>query len=154
MVNLSFSTSSSCGEGFFQKTLRFSIYVVVISTLRAFMEDEVCHLNDIPVPWIPFEVRPSWSLTSSSPDRFNASETSLWFRLLSSSNFSICSISPRDFFSFARQFLQRGVYRLIVFHWSQSCQEKFRLVISAITSNCFHAFGIKTFLFKTQQHTS
>lgn len=36
-----------------------SVYIVVISRLRALMKDQVCHLNDIPVPLIRFEVRPS-----------------------------------------------------------------------------------------------
>ena len=58
-----------------------SVYIVVISRLRALMKDQACHLNDIPVPLIQFEVRPSWSPTSSSPDRFNTSETWLRFRL-------------------------------------------------------------------------
>ena len=54
-----------------------------------------------------FDVGASWSSLSSSPDRLTLSEYSLVLRLLrSASNFFVCSISDRRFFSFATQFRQ------------------------------------------------
>ena len=86
---------------------------------------------------------------SSSPDRLSASESSLVLRLFSSaSNFYVCSISDRRFFSFATHFLQTYLF-------SVDRKDISKLSISVATSNSFHPFGSNTltFLFSmTRQH--
>ena len=81
--------------------------------------------------------------------RLGGSESSLVPRLFSSaSNFSVCSISDRRFFSFATQFLQTYLF-------SVDCKDISKLSISERTSNCFHPFESNTlsFLFSmTRQH--
>ena len=147
MANLLFSLSSNCGEGFFQKTLRFQyINCSDINVASAYGGPGLSS------KWYSSSLDSIWSQAILITNqqllivlmlvklRF---DSGFWVLL----NF-LCLISPRDFFSFARQFLQRGAYRLIVFHWSQRYQDKFRLAISAITSNCFHPLGNKTLFLK------
>ena len=138
MANVLFSISSNCGEGFFRKTLRLQyIYCSDINVVNAYGGPGLSS------KWYASSFDSIWSQAILITDQQFS-----WFRLLSSSKFSIYSISPPDFLSFARQFLHRGVYRLIVFHWSQSCQDNFRLVLSPIMSNCFHPLGNKTLFLK------
>ena len=81
--------------------------------------------------------------------RLGGSKSSLVPRLFSSaSNFSVCSISDRRFFSYATQFLQTYLF-------SVDRKDISKLSISERTSNCFHPFESNTlsFLFSmTRQH--
>lgn len=96
-----------------------------------------------------FDVGASWSSLSSSPDRLTVSEYSLVLRLLrSGSNFSVCSISDRRFFSFATQFRQTYLFSI-------DRKDISNLSISVSTSNCFHPFESNTLSFPfsmTRQH--
>ena len=97
-----------------------------------------------------FDVGASWSSLSSFPDRLSASESSLVLRPFSSaSNFSVCSISDRRFFSFATQFLQTYLFSTV---YRKDISE---LSISVATSNCFHRIESNTLSFRfsmTRQH--